>query len=165
MSESSSMAAMTLPSLEELLGGIAEPVQHTPQDLQALEADILAGRIRTLIKQAMEQDDVTVRALAQRLDVSPSVISRRLSSDGDLKVWTAAALAHALGRVFEVTLRKAVPDERCSNWAALSAPVPGHAALLAPRAFRGTATATAAQERAHRPAKAKSASCIKLQTA
>lgn len=163
MSEPSSTAATTLPTLEELLGSLAEPVQHTAQDLAALEADMLAGRIRTLIKQAMAQDDVTVRGLAQRLDVSPSVVSRRLSSDGDLKVWTAAALAHALGRVFEVTLRQAAPNTHSNSRAAFAAPT--HSAPPAHSAFRGTVTATAMPQRTRRPTTTKGAASIELQTA
>jgi hypothetical protein len=167
MSEPSSTAPEALPTLEDLLDTVAEPVQHTAQDLQALEADMLAGRIRTLIKQAMAEDEVTVRALAQRLEVSPSVISRRLSSDGDLKVWTAAALAHALGRVFEVGLRKVAPTAQSNSRPAASSD-PRRTTPLAGGAFGTTArtvTTTTTPQRAPRLGATKGASNLELQTA
>lgn len=115
MSETSSASPASLSELDDLLGGAVQSVQHSEHERLQLEASVLADRVRTLLKQAMTEDDVSVRALARRLDVSPSVISRRLSSEGDLKLWTAAALAHALGRVFEVELRKVAGAPRLSN--------------------------------------------------
>jgi hypothetical protein len=114
MSATSSDNAV-LSELIELLGGSVEPVQHDPQSRAHLEALVLADRFRTLIKKAMREDDVSVRALAARLGVSPSVVSRRLTSDGDMKIWTAAAIADALGRAFHVDLRATRSPHAHSN--------------------------------------------------
>ena len=103
-SAADAMAALN--ELEAMLGGRVEAVQHSAVELQEVEAAALANRFRALLKQAMRDDKVGVRALAKRLGVSPGVISRRLSSEGDLKVWTAAVLAHGLGRTFSVEMHK-----------------------------------------------------------
>ena len=49
------------------------------------------------LRSAVISSDLTVYALAQKAGVSPGMISRFMSGTSDLKLATAAKLAHALG--------------------------------------------------------------------
>lgn len=108
--------------LEALLAAPAEPIQHSAATLQALEAQVLANRFRTLLKQALKKEKMTARSLAHKLGVSPSAISRQLHGDGDMKVFTAAVLAHAMNHTFGIDLlpNRASGAAR-SNWLTTSA--------------------------------------------
>ncbi len=92
---------LTEAEIAEMFGGEAQPIETDPDEMAV--ATILA-RIRVLLHKAAEDGDVRVNQLAKRLNVSPSVVSRLLRSEGDMKVSTAVLWARALGKVWSFAL-------------------------------------------------------------
>ena len=90
-----------LAELRELFGTAEEVTRCDPK---MLAAATLAAEIRGRLVAAMQADHVNVTELAKRLGVSKSAVSRHLNSDGDIRITTAALLAHALGREWKVDL-------------------------------------------------------------
>lgn len=68
-----------------------------PGDEIATETCELAMRIRTMLRNEMDAQGITGIELARRLDVSPSVVSRVLSSTGDMRISTAILFGLAMG--------------------------------------------------------------------
>lgn len=87
--------------IAEMFGGQAQAIETDPDEM-AVAAALM--RMRGLLREAAENDDVRVGQLADRLNVSPSVVSRMLRSEGDMKVSTAVLWARALGKVWHLTL-------------------------------------------------------------
>ena len=87
----------------DVLGGPAGAVEVNSEEMAAHR---LFGLFRVQLKEAIDTDAVAVGALARRLHVSPSAVSRFLHGDGDLKASTAALFAHVLGREWNVSLDK-----------------------------------------------------------
>lgn len=88
----------------ELFG---EPVKPTPVDEDEMQVALVLRQIRSLLAEAADSEKVGVTELASRLNVSPSVVSRMLRSEGDMRVSTAVMWAQALGRVWDINLCKA----------------------------------------------------------
>lgn len=90
---------------EEAVAMFGAPVEPVPPDEREMELALALRRIRSLLVEASVRHRVGVSDLAARLDVSPSVVSRLLRSEGDMRVSTAIEWAYALGCVWEFNLR------------------------------------------------------------
>ena len=102
---------------QEALEMFGPPVEPIPPDEKELEVAMLLQTIRLLLSEATEEDNVGVNQLALRLGESPSVVSRMLRSEGDMRVSTAVLCAHALGRIWDIKLRKAhAPHGANHHW-------------------------------------------------
>lgn len=83
------------------LGGTPEPIARDP----AADAVVAAlQRVRGLLLEAAQAKGVGVREIARRLNVSPAAVSRQLRADGDMRISTAAMLAHAIGQSWKIEL-------------------------------------------------------------
>lgn len=91
----------------ELFGVAVEPV---PPDEQEVEIALVLRTIRAMLVEAAQEDEVGNNQLAYRLKIFPSVVSRLLRSEGDMRVSSAVICAHALGRSWSLRLHK-----RCSS--------------------------------------------------
>ncbi len=89
--------------LAEFGSAVTTGIHHA--DPAAVAAAMLMQHARFLVADAAANDSVSIRKLAQRLGVSASAVSRALNSDGDIRLGTLAAFAHALGREWEMRLR------------------------------------------------------------
>ncbi len=94
-------------SPEEAAQLFGSPVEPIPPDDKEIEVALALRRLRAFLAEAAEKEGVGVNALAARLGVSPSVVSRLLRSDGDMRVSTAVLWAHALGYVWDFYLNDA----------------------------------------------------------
>lgn len=83
-----------------------KPVDPIPPDAREMELALVLRRIRSLLIDAAADRGVGVKNLAARLDVSPSVVSRMLRSEGDMRVSTAVEWAYALGFAWDFNLRE-----------------------------------------------------------
>ncbi len=104
---------LTTEEIGDLFQGYAEPIRVNEDELSI---SITLRSIRDALMSAAESDSVGVNQLAKRLDVSPSVVSRMLRSEGDMRVSTAVLCARALGRVWDLTLSRMEPGHEGVNF-------------------------------------------------
>jgi len=87
--------------LAELMGGDFEALNISAEE--RIIAGLLAS-VRGQIVAAMSADSIGVRQLSRRLGISGAAVSRHLNAEGDMRFSTAALLAHALQRHWEINL-------------------------------------------------------------
>lgn len=93
---------LTPEEADEIFGSRVEPI---PPDDREMELALVLRRLRSLLIEAAEKRGVGVTELASRLEISPSVVSRMLRSEGDMRVSTAVEWAHALDFAWDFILR------------------------------------------------------------
>lgn len=98
-----SEASLSHEEAAEFFGVAVEPV---PPDEQEIEIGIVLRTIRAMLVEAAQEEEVGNNQLASRLKISPSVVSRLLRSEGDMRVSSAVLCAHALGRSWSLNLHK-----------------------------------------------------------
>jgi len=121
MSKTSSPADTLAPELLELLGQPGPALSRGASDSQALEAALLARSMRGQLSAAAKASGVGIRELARRLSVNPGAVSRMLNSEGDVRISTVAALAHAMGRNWKAVLSEPIKASRDNPNAAVLA--------------------------------------------
>lgn len=104
----------------EFFGVAVEPV---PPDEQEMEIVLVLRKIRAMLAEAAQEDEVGNNQLASRLKISPSVVSRLLRSEGDMRVSSAVLCAHALGRSWSLKLHKRCSSDLLERTAGLDAKV------------------------------------------
>lgn len=77
------------------------------EDARAEAYASLIRELRAHISAVCKSENISLRELARRLNVSPSVISRTLSSEGDVLISTLFDLAWALDREWNFKLKLA----------------------------------------------------------
>ncbi len=97
--------------LHDLADGGFEKPNIDPTEL-LIAAQV--GHVRGQILAAMNDQNVGVRELARRLNVSASAVSRQLKSEGDMRISTAILLAYALEREWTMNLQNTINSARYS---------------------------------------------------
>jgi hypothetical protein len=100
---------------EEATELFGTPVEAAPPDDEEMKLALFLRHIRALLAEAAHEEKVGVNELASRLSVSPSVVSRLLRSDGDMRVSTAFMWACALGREWNIDLHKPSAQAASTN--------------------------------------------------
>lgn len=96
-------AELTPEIVSDVFGGIARAIEPNPDEIEIALALIT---IREQLSTAAKEEGMGVNKLASCLQVSPSVVSRLLKSEGDMRVSTAVLFARAVNRSWRLVLER-----------------------------------------------------------
>lgn len=96
----------THPSDEEMRELFGSPARAIEVDEDELEIVLLCKHVRHELFERAMQLGVGVNDLARKLNVSPAVVSRFFSNEGDMRLSTAVLFARALDCEWTFTLKE-----------------------------------------------------------